>query len=425
MPLDYQFARLDHADASDAGRALRTGWLQSVQHGFHQGLIDEEFEKTWHEHVDADDVVCVGAWLPETAYGASPIPVATTSWFDKDLNCGRASLPLRMITDVTTSPAHRRRGLVRRLMEDCLQDAVDADVPLAALTVSEATIYGRWGFGAATFARSVVVDTTDRFALRDFSDPGRVELVDPRGAWDLVKDQLDKLQARTRGAVALPWFYESFLTGRYNFNEKGEDKQLRAAVHLTSDQQVDGLALYRVDGRDEQNWRKIRVLTLLGESAEAHLALWQFLAGIDLVRSLHHHCLAPEDPLEWALVDINALKVESDTEFLWVRVLDVPRSLAARPWAADGEVVLEVDDPQGHASGRWLVRTSGGVAAVEATEREADVRLDAETLGTLYLGPVEVTTLHRAGRIAGDGDAVRRLAAMVDLPDQPFNVIGF
>jgi hypothetical protein len=197
-----------------------------VQYGFHEGRVSEEYQQLFLEHVAADDVECRGAWLPEDAYGAGPIPVATTSWFDKTLNCGRELLPLRMITDVTTSPTHRRRGLVRRLMEDALADAVAQDVPLAALTVSEATIYGRWGFGVGTFAHTVEVDTGPRFGLRDFTDPGRVELIDPRESWHLVRDHLERYQQRTRGAVGLPAFYEPFLTGRWNFNEKGEDKLL-------------------------------------------------------------------------------------------------------------------------------------------------------------------------------------------------------
>ena len=59
-----------------------------------------------------------------------------------------------MITDVTTSPAHRRRGLVRSADGGLPRPTRPTpDVPLAALTVSEATIYGRWGFGAATFTQ--------------------------------------------------------------------------------------------------------------------------------------------------------------------------------------------------------------------------------------------------------------------------------
>lgn len=423
--LDYDFARIDHANDSETGRARRQGWLQAVQFGFHEGRISEDFEKLWQEHVAADRVECRGAWLPEDAYGASPVPVATTSWFDKTLHCGREHLPLRMVTDVTTSPAHRRKGLVRRLMEDCLAEAAADGVPLAALTVSEATIYGRWGYGAATFAPDVEIDSGPRFGLRDFTDPGRVELVDPRASWDLVSSQIEAFRLRTRGAVGLPQFYDPLLTGRWNIREGSEDKHLRTAVHLTADETVDGIVIYKTQGRDDQGNRKLKVSVMVSESPEGYLALWQFLGGIDLVLALQFDCLAPEDPIRWALRDINTLKIKGHHEFLWVRVVDLPRSFAARPWSADGQVVLDVADPQGYVAGRWLVRTSAGVAQVESTDREPDLALDAETLGSLYLAGVGIETLHRAGRIAGPVEVVRRFAAMADLPDKPFNMIGF
>jgi predicted acetyltransferase len=424
-PLDYEFAALDRHDESEEGRARRTGWLQAVRYGFHAGRTSEEQQKVWQEHLEADDVDCRGAWLPEGSYGASPVPVATTAWFDKTLHCGLEHLPVRMITDVTTSPSHRRRGLVRRMMEDCLAEAAAAGVPLAALTASEATIYGRWGFGPATFATSVEVDSGPRFGLRDFTDPGRVELIDPRTSWELIRTQVEDFGRRHRGSVGLPQFYESILTGRFDFQEGGEDKHLRAAVHLTADEAVDGLVLYKQDGRDAQNLRKVTIVTLVASSPEGYLGLWDFLGGIDLVRSLHLDILAPEDPVRWALRDINALKVTAHTEFLWLRVLDVPRVLAARPWAADGEVVLEVEDAQGYAEGRWLVRTRGGVAEVTATDRAAELVTDAETLGSLSLSGVRIMTLHGAGRVTGPSEAAARFAAMADLLDEPCNIIGF
>lgn len=423
--MDYAFDSLDLSDDSETARARQRGWLQAVQFGFHEGLLEDEYEAIWRDHVAADDVECRGAWLSEGAFGASPVPVATTAWFDKTLNCGREHLPLRMVTDVTASPAHRRRGLVRRLMEDCLDNAATRGVPLAALTVSEATIYGRWGYGAATFAHDVEIDTGPRFGLRDFSDPGRTELVDPRTSWPLIRERIDRFHQRSRGSVGLPAFYEPYLTGRYNFRERGEDKQLRAVVHLTEDETVDGLALYRQEGRDDHGGRRVKVWMLVSESAAGYLALWQFLGGIDLVQSLTYDALAPEDPLRWALRDINSLKVKGHQESLWVRVLDLPRTFGARPWGDDGEVVLDVTDDRGHAAGRWQVRTSEGTATAEPTDRGADLTLDAETLGSLYLAGVDIETLHRAGRITGPTDAARRFGAMADLPDEPFNFVGF
>ncbi len=423
--MDYQFDTLDLADDSEAGRARNRAWVQAVMHGFHEGLIEDDYEKIWRTHLAADGVVCRGVWLPEGAYGAGPAPVATTSWFDKTLNVGREMLPLRMITDVTASPAHRRRGLVRRLMEDCLDDAVAGGLPLAALTVSEATIYGRWGFGVATFGQEAELDTGPRFGLRDFTDPGRVELVDPATAWPVVCERLERFHRRSRGSVGTPQFYEPYFTGAWNFRESGADKKLRGAVHLDADEHVDGVVLWRPDGRDDSGKRKVKVMLHLADGPTARLALWQFLGGLDLVGRVTYGDFPPADPLPFALRDLNALKLATRYEFLWVRVLDVARTFAARPWSEDGDVVLDVADAQGHVSGRYRFVTRGGTAEVSRSDGDADLELDAETLGSLTLGAVDVTTLHAAGRIRGEEQAVARFAAMADLADEPYNILGF
>jgi predicted acetyltransferase len=348
--------------------------------------------------------------------------VATFAWFDKTLNTGRELLPLRMITDVTTSPAHRRRGLVRRLMEDSLTDAADRGLPLAALTVSEATIYGRWGFGAAVFAQKIEVDTGPRFGLRGFTDPGRVEVIDPGDSLPLVTAQLERFHERTRGSVPHPKFYERMFSGSYDWEADGPNKKLWGAVHLDADEQVDGIVLYVHKGKDGHH-RKLEVELLVSDNPVAQLALWQFLGSIDLADHVTWWDFAPDDPLLFALTDMNSASFPVLTEFLWIRILDVERALAARPWNADGSVVLEVDDAQGHAAGRYRVTSADGVAEVARTEEEADVRLDAETLGSLYAAGVPVRALAACSRVTGPGTA--RFAAMADLVDRPHNLIGF
>src|SRR5688572_26319329 len=172
------------------------------------------------------------------------MPVATYASLDKTLNAGRELLPLRMITDVTTSAAHRRRGLLRRMIEDDLDDAVAQGIPLAALTASEATIYGRWGFGPATFRHGVEVDTTPGFTFRSFTDPGRVELLEPVEAWPHVRAVFDAFHARQRGSVEWPSPYEDVHTGAYDFNGSGAHRKIRVAVHLGEDGRVDGFAIF-------------------------------------------------------------------------------------------------------------------------------------------------------------------------------------
>ncbi len=421
--VDYDFATLDISDESEAARARRSAWLMAVQRGFHGGRPDEETEKRWLTHARADDVTCTGAWLPEGEFGAGPAPVATFASFDKTLNAGHALVPLRMITDVTTSPAHRRQGLVRRLMEDDLADAVSKGIPVAALTASEATIYGRWGFGVATLAQKVEVDTGPRFGLRDFHDTGRVELIEPPDSWPIVKDVFDRFHATTRGSVDWPQFYEVIHTGAFDFDAGGPDKKLRGAVHLDAEGGVDGFALYKAE--DDDKGQKIKVTEMAALTTLATLALWRFLGGIDLAKKVTFGLAHPDDPLRWALRDINAVRYTDLSEFLWVRILDVEAALAARPWTANGEVVLEVRDAQGYADGCFRVMTEDGRASVTRTEERAEVTLDAETLGSLYLGGAHVSALNRAGRISGSDAAVGRFAQMADLAVPPYNLTGF
>lgn len=421
--MDYDFSTLDLSDESEAAVARRRGWLGAVQRGFHEGRPDEEFEKHWLAHVRTDGAVCSGAWLPEGEFGAGPAPVATFCHFDKTLNAGLEMLPLRMITDVTTSPAHRRRGLVRRMMETSLADAVAHGIPVAALTASEATIYGRWGFGAAVFAQKVEVDTGPRFGLRVFDDPGRVELIEPPDSWSIIKGVFDRFHAANRGSVDWPQFYEVMHTGAFDFEDGGPDKKVRGAVHLDGDGTIDGVVLYKADGSGAD--RKIAISEMMALTTPAALALWQFIGGIDMAFKATFSLAHPDDPLRWALTDINAVKYTALSEFLWVRILDVAAALTARPWSADGQVVLEVEDDQGHASGRYRIVAESGRTCVDRTDDPAEVTVDAETLGSLYLGGANVSAMQRAGRVSGSDEAVGRFARMADLAVPPYNLTGF
>jgi predicted acetyltransferase len=425
---DLTFATLDVGKEGDPTDARVAGWADALTRGFHMGRPQGKFRSAWLEHVRADGVVVRGAWQAEPTIGPGTIPVATYASFDKTLNTGGAEplQPLRMITDVTVAPTHRRRGLLRRLITDDLQDAVDRGVPLAALTVSEGAIYGRFGFGLATYSRRVQVDTTTRFALRELGDvtPGRVELVEPMEAWPAVASVFERFHSTTRGSVERPEFYRTQLTGELNAAQTSEDSDLRAAVHLGPDGEPDGHALYRHAGRSEEV-PTVDVVDLVALTPAAYLRLWRFLADIDLVRRVRWNRAPMEDPLPWALVEPHVVKVAGVDDMLWVRVLDVPNALEARPWGADGSVVLEVDDPLGHAAGRWLVRTEGGRATVTRSDDPAGVQLAADALGSLYLGGVPVATLHGGGRLAGDGASLATLAAMADAGPTPYCITGF
>jgi len=423
-PDGLTFATFRADDLGEVTPEQRNGWLEAHSRGFHQGRNSDELRKHYFEHAVADDALLRGVWQSRPAVGSGALPVATFASFDKSLNVGGDRLlPLRMITDVTVSPTHRRRGLLRKLMTQDLQEAADLGVPLAALTVSEGSIYGRFGFGLATQLRHLEVDTSARFALRTLDDDGSIELVEPAEAWPSVEAVFAGFHRRTRGSVERPLFYKPILTGTFDYRE-GPDKLLRTAVHLDAAGRPDGYVSYKPGERRDDS-RAIEVKDLVALTPQAYLRIWRFLADIDLATKVTWHDAPVADPLEWALVDPFVVKAVKTTDLLWVRVLDVAAALEARPWAADGEVVLGVADALGHAAGRFRVTTSGGQAKVSRTDDEPDVRLDADTLGALYLGGVGTDTLRAAGRVTGSDEGVSTWAAMADAGPPPYCITGF
>lgn len=420
MSLDFR--TLDPHDDSDEHGGLLRGWLHAVVRGFHEGRVKSDSEDIWLRAARADDATLRGAWLPEGAYGAGPMPVATFASFGGDLNTGRGLVPLQFITDVTVSPAHRRHGLLRRLMTEDLAAAVEAGRPLAALTVSEGSIYGRFGFGISTWHAEVEVDVTSRFALPGHTAYGSFAALEPADLWPVPKHLFERWHERQRGSLSRPAYYDIQARGEWDWENRAPDDKLRGAVHLDEAGEPDGYVLYKHEGWERP--RTVTVRDLVATSPRAHLSLWRYLADIDLCERVK--AVAPvDDPLTWALADPQCRSVNKVRDHIWLRVLDVVTALEARPWSEDGTVVLGISDALGHAEGRWRVTTSGGAASVERCRDEPDVELDVSALSALYVGGVDVPTLAAAGRLAGSPELLATWAAMSDGGPTPFSKTSF
>jgi predicted acetyltransferase len=413
---DLRFETLDLHDELARDDPRVRGWLDAIMRGFLQGRPTDDFREKWLRVARADDAVNRGVWDAPAAGLPADVPVATFAHLVKSLNAGSAMIPAWMVTDVTVAPTHRRRGLMRRLMTENLEAAVAEDVPLAVLTASEGAIYQRFGFAPATREARLRVDSSSRFRLRDREhDGGRVVMADPGDSWPALATAHARHHEVTRGALGRPAYYEEWLKG-YDWAEQGADRKLRLAVRVGPDDVPDGYVAYTV--KENADAAEVKVHDLVSATSTAYLDLWQFLADIDLAEVVVGP--APTaDPLVHALVDHRVRRVTSVPDHLWVRILDVPRSLEARPWFADDEIVVAVSDPLGHADGAVRVTASGGRASVLPTHDEPDVTLDIETLGALYLGDVTVDLMARAGRVTGSDEALHRFARLADGSPSP------
>lgn len=357
---------------------------------------------------------------------ASEHPVGTFVDFDRTLNAGGAEpLSARLITGVTVSPSFRRRGILRHMMTDCLQRAVQDRVPVAALTASEGGIYGRYGFGPATREAKVEVDlgesAPDQLSLRG-SGEGKVLMVDPTRLETTAKDVFAGYHAQTRGSVGRQEQYWRVRTARWNPAERGGwNRKLRAAVHVLPDGAVGGYVTYTHQGWDTEP-STVAIGDLIVQNETSRLELWRYLAGLDTVRRAT--LVAPvEDPTPHGLTNARAWRINRVQEMLWVRILNPVEALEARAWNADGEFSLTISDPLGIADGTFTVAVSAGVAQVIRTAGPTAPQhfaLDAETLGSVYLGDTSVLTMRDAGRINAKDEADwSAFAATFDLPTTP------
>jgi predicted acetyltransferase len=87
-----------------------------------------------------------------------------------------------------------------------------------------------------------------------------------------------------------------------------------------------------------------------------------------------------------------------------LRIVDLPAALEGRTYGIDGtasaRVVLEVGDEYcPWNAGRWSLEVADGRATVARSTDEADLALDANDLGALFLGGFTAAALAEAGRV--------------------------
>ncbi len=310
---------------------------------------------------------------------------------------GGARVPVAGVSTVTVHPTHRRRGLLRRMMDEQLDDFARRREPLAALTASEASIYERFGYGTGTFATQWELDSDHATMRAPASADGAVRLIDGVAAADAARSVYDRVAPTRVGELlrTAEWWPPIFAPGSHGL-------RFFTAVHDGPDGRPDAFARYALDPHqaDGVSANRLRVIEVQATDADAEAAMWAYLFGIDLVGTVVGVDRPVDDPLRWRLPDPRRLRVRQLRDHLWVRVVDVAAALIARSYGTDDALVLElVDDFRPANRGRWLVDAGADGATCTRTDRAADLTLAAPDLGAIYLGGVAPSTLAAAGRV--------------------------
>ncbi|MFF5985063.1 GNAT family N-acetyltransferase [Streptomyces olindensis] len=336
--------------------------------------------------------------LARTADGR-PVGTAATHSFELTLP-GETLVPAPGVTAVGVLPSHRRQGVLSAMMRHQLAELRAGGEVLSVLLASEAPIYGRFGYGPATYTQRLTVQR-HRAALAPSraratadapapdQDNGSVEVLRRSECGDILEEVYDRYRRAQPGALSRPHRWWALRAGQPPISPAPR----YVAVHRDADGVPDGYASYSIDADtltvDETIAADDAVFTALARFALAH----------DLVSKVVFNQVPPQHPLSWQLADFRAGEVSGVMDWLWVRLLDVPRALTARGWFADGDIVLDVEDPFLDEHGRYLLTVRDGKADCVVTDREPDLSLDVRDLGSVYLGGTAPSTLVRAGHI--------------------------
>ena len=383
--------------------------------GFHGGELNEA-------HWDFDQRLfefdrCFG-------FRAGERWVSTCGAFTRVMTTPGGSVPVGAVTVVTVAPTHRRLGLLTVMMRHQLTDLHRRKEPVALLWASESAIYGRFGYGSAV-PRLVVSGQTRSTAFLPTIDlgDGWIEEVDKADFKAAGPDLHARLLSRRPGALD-----RSEVFWERDLRDPPEDRKgappIRYALHFSAAGEVDGYARFKVSSpwSGDLPDGEVEIIELDAVDAQARAGLWRFLFDLDLVRRFKSYGVAVDEPLRYQLADPRTM-TSTLTDSTYVRIVDLPRALAARRYGADLDVVVQVSDHLlEHNDGTFRIQADGdGAKVTKAGRRRPDVSLGIRELGSIYLGGVPLTALHRAGLVTERSPGtVAAMTMAFDWPQKPF-----
>ncbi|MEU8981865.1 GNAT family N-acetyltransferase [Streptomyces sp. NPDC048309] len=413
-PADIDVRPITEAETREWIRALNTGFLRSPE-------VSERELADRGSYIDRARTL--GAFEGSRC-------VATFRSFAQELTTvGGATVPADAISNVAVTATHRRRGLLTRMMATDLAAARDRGDVVATLIAAEYPIYGRYGFGPATTTAEWTIEVPRTGLDPRWSGPsdgGRIDLVDGEDVRKMGPELHERFRRAQHGAVGRDERWWQVNTGVLSLDRAPWTEPFYA-VYRSAAGEVEGLVSYESDdnwGDAKQPLNTAEVNWLIAVTPAAERALWQYLCSIDWITRVKTGWRAPDDLLPHFLPDPRAARITTQSDWLWVRILDVVRALEARTYAGTGTLVLEVTDRDGLSAGRYRLEAGPDGSSCAPTAHSAELTLDVGELAALWLGDESAVRLAALGRVreeragaASVADALLRTSRRPWCPD--------
>ena len=329
--------------------------------------------------------------------------VGTLGAFSLALAVPGGIVPCAGTTMVTVQTSHRRRGLLRQMMDAHLDEAEERGDILAGLWASDSAIYRRFGFGMASTDVTITVDRAHVGFGRLAPEPSDITVIGADEALTSIPRVYERLHTSIPGMYALSddWWRHRRL--RDSAQRRGNYTKYRFAITGPVNDPT-GYALFRLKEGWEQGHgsHEVKVVDLLADAPADWAGLWRHVLDHDLAGKITAVHRAEDDPLLSMLAGPRRARIEA-SDGLWIRIMDVPAALERRHYSQAGRFTFGVHDPLHRADGAFeLEIADDGTASCSLTSSDPDIDIDLEDLSSAYLGRSRLSTLHRAGRVAGD-----------------------
>lgn len=361
---------------------------------------------------------------PGRAYGAylDGQLIGTANSFLGEITLpGGAQVPHAAVTQVGVLPNFVRRGAMKALLSRQLQDSYQQGIAVASLRASQGGIYGRFGYGIASWAQSLSVDKGLLPPLPASEINGQIQLLSLAEGWPVMQQIVQAFPESRAGSLSRwPqwWAFQQFRLAEAGLN------------HYVAILQRDGQAraFVRYHAQHNDNWLYSQQRTLVVDDLHAaddqdYRSLLQFLLQLDITQHLNFSSRPLDDALPLLLGNVRAVQVTNQRDETWLRVVNVAAVLQARRYQSEHSLIIGIeDDLIAENNGRWRISAND----VSTSDQPAEITLSVTALAMLLLGGNKAWQLALSQPLdAAKPDALARLEALFATTRQPWAGIHF
>ena len=307
------------------------------------------------------------------------------------MNIPGATSKIAAVASVSVQATHRRKGLNRKMMKFQLENIHEREEPLAVLQATESIIYGRYGYGMASFNDTLEIERSHSKFAEPFEPSGQLSFIER----DEAKNIFPKIYSRAilgrNGMIErTPEWWEA------RFDLPSWDNRIETGiwnVKYTKDTELLGYVRFRIDDST------LHVIELMSTNLESYKSLWQFCLQMDLTKNIKAYQRPTDEDLKWILADPRRLNAKSKDQN-WVRLVNVQEALSNRKYWIDGSINIKVvDDFLDWNNNTYSISSENGESECIKTNEDPDIILNVRDLGATYLGGINFSVLQKAGRV--------------------------